>query len=82
MRCLLWDKTTDIRLALESMTEYVKTTNTNLSIYDAYEMYCKEGRTLHKIIVNKYFFEKYIFEELRDFLVDEKFIKKEWFLQG
>jgi hypothetical protein len=82
MRCLLWDKTIDIRLALESIREYVKTTNTNLSIYDAYEMYCKEGRTLHKIIVNKYFFEKFIFEELRDFLVDEKFIKMEWFLQG
>jgi hypothetical protein len=81
MRCLLWDKTTDIRLALETMREYVKTTHMNLSIYDAYEMYCKEGRTMHKIIVSKYFFEKYIFEELRDFLVDEKFIKMEWFLE-
>jgi hypothetical protein len=80
VRCQLWDKTTDIRFALESMREHVKTSKMNLSIYDAYEMYCKEGRTMHKIIVSKYFFEKYIFEWLRDYLIDEKFIKMEWFL--
>lgn len=81
MRCKLWDKTMDIRLALESMRDYVETTHMNLSIYDAYEMYCREGKTMQKIIVSKYFFEKYIFEWLRDFLVDEKFIKMEWFLE-
>ena len=81
IRCRLWDKTTDIRLSLESMREYVENTKMNLSIYDAYEMYCKEGRTMNKIIVSKYFFEKYIFGELRDFLIDEKFIKMEWFLE-
>lgn len=81
IRCRLWDKTADIQLALESMCEYVKTKQNNLSIYEAYEMYCREGRTMHRIIVSKYFFEKYIFEWLRDFLVDEKFIKMEWFLE-
>jgi hypothetical protein len=79
VRCRLWDKTIDIRMALESMRESVIDMNMNLSIYDAYEMYFKEGQNMNKIIVSKYFFEKYIIEWLRDFLIDEKFIKLEWF---
>jgi hypothetical protein len=80
IRCKLWDKTLDIRMALESMREYVVTMNMNLSIYDAYEMYCKEGQVANKIIVSKYFFEKYIVDWLRDYIIDEKIIKIEWFL--
>jgi hypothetical protein len=82
IRCRLWDKTMDIRMALESMREYIVHMNMNLSMNDAYEMYFKEGQRENKIIVSKYFFEKYIIEWLRDFLIDEKFIKLEWFLRG
>lgn len=56
IKCNLWDKTTDIQSML---IDYDFTT---LSIYDAYEKYCKIQRRENKMIVTKYFFEKYVFE--------------------
>jgi len=59
IRSTLWDKSADVSLILESMCE-------NISTYDAYEKYCKEQRKQDKIIVSKYFFEKFMFEWSRD----------------
>jgi hypothetical protein len=56
IKCNLWDKTSDIQSML---VDYDITT---LSIYDAYEKYCKLQRRENKMIVTKYFFEKYVFE--------------------
>ena len=63
IRSSLWDKITDVRLTLESLQPDI---STNFSIYDAYEKYCKEQRKQDKIIVSKYFFEKFMFEWSRD----------------
>jgi hypothetical protein len=56
IRCNLWDKTSDIRLVLSEMDL------STISVYDAYEKYCKEQRKQNKIIVTKYFFEKFLYE--------------------
>ena len=63
IRSVLWDKSLDVRLILESMQMDISTT---ISVYDAYEKYCKEQRKEGKIIVSKYFFEKSMFEWMRD----------------
>jgi hypothetical protein len=58
MKCTLWDKTTDIHLILETLDI------SNISLYDAYEKYCKMQRKENKMIVTKYFFEKFVFDFL------------------
>jgi len=60
MKCTLWDKTNDIILLLESFD------TSNLSVYDAYEKYCKIQRKENKMIVTKYFFEKFVFDFLQN----------------
>ena len=54
-----------------------------ISMYDVYEMYCKENRdrSSDNLIVSKNYFEKYIFENLSDYIVDNKFISIQWFIE-
>lgn len=52
----LWDKTSDIHIILSEMDLSL------ISVYDAYEKYCKEQRKQNKMIVTKYFFEKFLYE--------------------
>lgn len=52
----------------------------NISIYDAYDYYCKFYSAPEKQIVNKNYFEKYIFENLTEYIIDSKFISGEWLL--
>jgi len=57
----------------------------NISIYDAYYFYCKyhsslnHNNTVSNQIVSKSYFEKYIFENLSNYVVDSKFLSVEWF---
>jgi hypothetical protein len=62
----------------------------NISIYDAYLYYCKfttrasnialnELTTLQKQIVSKSYFEKYIFDNYSDYIIDNKFLRPEWY---
>ena len=57
----------------------------NISIYDAYYSYCKYHSSLNHDasvstqIVSKSYFEKYIFENLSNYVVDSKFLSVEWF---
>jgi len=57
----------------------------NISIYDAYSYYCKyhsslnHNNTVSNQIVSKSYFEKYIFENLSNYVVDSKFLSVEWF---
>jgi len=89
--CKLWDKQLDIQIALESMKEQLcsqpvsegerLTTAKHISIYDAYTFYCKYFSSLiNKRFVNKAYFEKYVFENLTDHVIDAKFISYEWLL--
>jgi len=50
----------------------------HLSIYDAYNYYCKFYSG--KQIVNKSYFEKYVFENLSEYVLDSKFIMADWLI--
>jgi len=92
IRCKLWDKQLDIQVALESMRENIRgqlrreqdlnlQRIKNVSIYDAYTYYCKYFSCLpNKRFVNKSYFEKYVFENLTEYILDEKFIRSDWLL--
>jgi hypothetical protein len=84
VRCNLWDKGMDIHVALEHLRDIqntVPTTNTTrvhtpslISIYDAYEFYCKFYSTPNSnsnmktknFLVSKSYFEKFILENYSD----------------
>ena len=57
----------------------------NISIYDTYSYYCKyhsslnNNNSISNQIVSKSYFEKYIFENLSNFVIDSKFLSVEWF---
>jgi hypothetical protein len=55
----------------------------NISIYDAYRYYCKYYSNINnltnKLIVSKSYFEKYVFDNLSDFIIDSKFLSYEWY---
>lgn len=54
----------------------------NISIYDAYKYYCEFYSSQNKPIVNKSYFEKYIFENLSYFILESKFITSDWIISG
>jgi len=60
----------------ETESEFMTQT---ISIYDAYNYYCRfYGGQSSKMIVNKAYFEKYILENLSDFIIDDTFITMDW----
>jgi hypothetical protein len=54
--------------------------NWNISIYDAYLFYCKyhSSTRFPNQIVSKSYFEKYVFDNLSDFIVDSTFLSFQW----
>jgi hypothetical protein len=57
--------------------------NVNVSIYDAYLFYCKyysNDEFPNKLKVSKSYFEKYVFENLEEFIVDSKFLSSAWYI--
>lgn len=55
----------------------------NIGIYDAYIFYCKFISGFHKTheqIVSKTYFEKYIFQYMQEFVIDNKYISMDWLL--
>jgi hypothetical protein len=75
IKCEIWDKNTDLS---QKIAEIVVPDGTMISIYDAYDMYCKKCRSTNELIVSKSFFEKYVFTNLREFIIDETFISLEF----
>jgi len=51
--------------------------NMNYSIYDAYSFYCKQNNSQN---VSKSYFEKYIFDNFNQYIVDSKFLSCEWYM--
>jgi hypothetical protein len=56
----------------------------NISIYDAYRYYCRYYNTLNdqenkSLIVSKSYFEKYVFDNLSQYIIDSKFLSYEWY---
>lgn len=81
IRSTLWDKQMDIELSLYKLKDTVNSRQANdgnnvYSIYDAYLFYCREP---HIQNVGKSYFEKYIFLNFPDYVIDAKFFTKEWF---
>lgn len=94
IRCSMWDKQLDIQTALESMKDLLRETQTNadrplspsitrnIAIYDAYIFYCKYyANTTEKsrLIVSKAYFEKYVFDNLMQYVIDDKFLSYDWY---
>uniref|UniRef100_A0A6C0DQM9 Uncharacterized protein n=1 Tax=viral metagenome TaxID=1070528 RepID=A0A6C0DQM9_9ZZZZ len=50
-----------------------------ISIYDAYNYYCQRFSSIpNKLIVGKSYFEKYVFNNLYEYVIDSKFISIDW----
>jgi hypothetical protein len=87
----LWDKQLDIQIALDNMKNDIReqvTTQSNqrtvspsirnnVSIYDAYRYYCKYYSSTNTI-VSKTYFEKYVFDNLSQYIIDSKFLSGDW----
>ncbi len=54
--------------------------NWNISIYDAYIYYCKYITSNYPLnqIVSKLYFEKYIFDNFNEYIVESKYISMDW----
>jgi hypothetical protein len=77
--CSKWDKKRDITNALGEMKEEYRLKNEGLliSFDDAYIYYC--NRFTGKLIVSKNYFEKYIYQNMSNFIVFDAFITSEWY---
>lgn len=91
IRCDLWDKQQDIQTALDNMKESLRNTmssngvsspglSQHVSIYDAYTYYCKFFSSSNTLIVSKTYFEKYVFDNLDEYIIDSKFLSYEWYI--
>lgn len=93
IRCQLWDKQLDIQTALDNMKETLRNNNdksmtrvsspnlnSSVSIYDAYTYYCKFHSSKNSLIVSKTYFEKYVFDNLDNYIIDNKFLSHEWYI--
>jgi len=80
IRCSLWDKKGDIKKSLLEFRKSGIETESDTSIYDAYVFYCKSKKTMN--IVHKSYFEKYVAENMGDFIVEPGIISKLWFAKN
>jgi len=60
--------------------------NRNITIYDAYQFYCKYySSTSHsgestRQIVSKSYFDKYVMDNLSEYVIEDKFLSAEWYM--
>jgi len=83
--CSLWDKIGDINKSFEYIKEEIQKENklALISFDDAYNYYYKYcNKITCKFIVSKHYFEKYLYFKLSDYIVYEKFIVTEWFINN
>jgi len=90
IKCSLWDKQLDIESSLQGLKMELQTKYNvadshvpfcMISIDDAYIFYCQfmmKLRNTNEQIVSQLYFEKYLFENLTDFLLLSKYISSEW----
>lgn len=70
--CSLWNKSSDIMNALELLKVEKDQTKEMVSFADVYQFYCK---TSTAAIVSKRYFEKYLLNELSEYIVFDNFIQ-------
>jgi|UniRef100_A0A6C0IPW0 hypothetical protein len=88
MKCKLWDKPGDISFVLNAYRntmkeKYIESNFTqHISLYDLYIHYCRAMHTIsHKLIANKMYFEKQVNESFQEYIIDNKFLKNDWYMQ-
>lgn len=76
MKCSLWDRQKDIQEELLDM-------EMPITIYEAYKLYCKNigeynrMNSCKKLIVGKSYFDKFIFENYNEYIIDSKILSIE-----
>jgi len=94
IKCSLWDKEKDIENSLGELKKILQAKYIGLSvfiiptyvisIYDAYTFYCEFAMKCigikNREIVSQLYFEKYIYENLADFLLLSTYISRDWIL--
>ena len=83
MRCKLWDKQLDIQNVLDTIRGLSADNGSPfrshmIAIYLIYEKYCKIQYAAGKMIVSKNYFEKYIQENLQQYIVNDGFLSNTW----
>lgn len=83
--CTMWDKVSDVNQYLQMFHTYCKENlkkGTELSLIsfdEIYDFYCEKIKPTNCFVVNKRFFEKYLFFKLNGFIEYEKFISPLWY---
>jgi len=84
VKCIIWDKNKDIETSFDYIKTQIKNTHTLalISFDDAYNYYYKFCNCQsNKLIVNKRYFEKYLYSKISKYIVYEKFIETIWVYQ-
>jgi hypothetical protein len=79
--CNIWYKNNEIEKSFDYIKEQIRTNHTLalLSFDDAYNYYYKFCNSQsNKLIVNKRYFEKYLYSKISKYIVYEKFIETIW----
>jgi len=80
--CIIWNKNNDINVSFKYIKEQIQNSKetTLISFDDAYNFYYKLcNLNSFKFIVSKRYFEKYLYYEIPENIVYEKFIETKWF---
>ena len=78
---IYWNKKEDIENSLELFRSEMETSVSvsNISFYDIYEFYCKNQRiNRSSMIVSKQYFEKYMLENLAEYIIDGYCVSYNW----
>jgi len=87
VRNILWDKDMDIEIALGTLKESAESPRSfqNITLYDAYNFYCKfhhanlqDGKK--HMLTSKSYFEKYVRHQYGSYLDNNNVLIKEWFV--
>jgi hypothetical protein len=81
VKCIIWDKNKDIETSFDYIKTQIKNHHTLalISFDDAYNYYYKFCNCQsNKLIVNKRYFEKYLYSKISKYIVYEKFIETIW----
>ena len=81
--CSSWNKKEDIEDSLEALRTFEsdnKTYGSHISFYEAYQFYCKHQRMTEPagMIVSKNYFEKYLIDNLGEYIIDDAMISPYW----
>ena len=81
VKCYLWNKFQDVSLFFE----FLKTPSTSFTDYltihmdELYEYYCSNIQNVHKFVVSKIYFEKYVHNILSDYILSKyEFLYTKW----